>query len=364
MPVRANRRLEQLGCQLCCVAPTGEHPPHTSHFPLPAGFPAAAGARAPRPPLLTAAHREQWAEDGYLVVRGCVDPATVGAVAADMWGFLDMDPADPATWYRYKEGMLRVHGVEGSGENTMLNMWQTQGMWNARQHPAVHQAFSELWGTEELRVSIDTADMKPPAKPELPGWGGPLRCARTQCVCNLVVIMTVCTLIAAGMYRLHIDLSPDFMAAGSDTFAMGPGSAAAAAGQPRWNTARCAQGEIFCGPMAAEGGGLRILPGFHRRWAEWVEAHPGVDISEWLSPEKAGAQTDVQNAVAFGLRSELPGVLLPAEANLASGKWGQLVDVEGGPGDLVIWNSWLPHGNGVNRSAEPRLVQVNTHNSL
>ena len=53
----------------------------------------------------------------------------------------------------------------------MLNMWQTQGQWNNRQHPRVYKAFVELWGTHKLWCSIDCADCKPPADLAVPGRG-------------------------------------------------------------------------------------------------------------------------------------------------------------------------------------------------
>ena len=228
--------------------------------------------------------KAQWNRDGFLVVRQCVDQPTVDAVVSEIWSFLHMDPADDATWYAYEPGMTRVPGAEATGENTMLNMWETQGMWDVRQHPRVYQAFRELWGTPRLSVSIDTADMKPPRRADLEGWGAPL--------------------------RLHIDLDDAFLSAGP----LAPARVSEDDGRPLWNRARCAQGVLQLAETTADGGGFRCLAGFNRRWDEWQRRFPGKNPNEWLAPEVI-------------------------EENLSSGEWGKIIDVSGGPGDLIIWVS-------------------------
>ena len=177
-------------------------------------------------------------------------------------------------------------------------------MWDVRQHPRVYQAFRELWGTPRLTVSIDTADMKPPRRADLEGWGAPL--------------------------RLHMDLDDAFLAAGP----LAPPRVSEDGGGALWNRARCAQGVLQLAETTADGGGFRCLPGFHRRaqppaplphlwplaegrrsragWEEWQCRFPGQNPNEWLAPEVI-------------------------EENLASGEWGEILDVGGGPGDLIIW---------------------------
>ena len=52
----------------------------------------------------------------------------------------------------------------------MVEIYQHQVLRNNRQYPKVHQAFSEIWGTEELWVSLDRANMKPSAWADKPDW--------------------------------------------------------------------------------------------------------------------------------------------------------------------------------------------------
>lgn len=148
-------------------------------------------------------------------------------------------------------------------------------------------------------MSIDTGDMKPPMRTDttLPVWGTPL-----------------------GM---HIDLA-------SPQLAQGP-FAPPRDERPPWNRSRCAQGVVYLGPTPANGGGTRILSGFHHKWDRWLEQTGEGDIAAamgaWLS------------------------------AGDLSGDWGEVLPIEGDAGDLVIWDSFLPHGNGSNTSDGARLCE-------
>ncbi len=78
---------------------------------------------------------------------------------------------------------------------------------------------------------------------------------------------------------------------------------------------------------AAGEGGFQCVPGVHRWISEWAQGRGDEEIRDQ--------------------RLEL----LHADA------MGQAVEVEAKAGDLIIWNSALPHGNSRNRSNKPRLAQ-------
>jgi hypothetical protein len=147
--------------------------------PLPALRPAAATTEAaPQDddgPVITAENWRSWEEDGYMIIRNIVPPENCDAVQRDMLELLGWDLDDPSTWYTYPGGAMRggrgSDDPSGAGGGTMLNMWQTQSQWDNRQHPRIYKAFCEIWGTDKLWTSIDTADCKPPARDDLPGWG-------------------------------------------------------------------------------------------------------------------------------------------------------------------------------------------------
>ena len=58
-----------------------------------------------------------WAENGYVILHNAVPPQNLQAVMDDVWDFLEMDPNDPASWYKQqqvKEGERPPHGPGGT----------------------------------------------------------------------------------------------------------------------------------------------------------------------------------------------------------------------------------------------------------
>lgn len=110
-------------------------------------------------PVFTAEDHAFFETNGYVIARDVVPAENLRATVAMIWEFLGMDPSDPSDWYRPP---LSPGG--------MLEVYQHQALWNNRQAPRVHQAFSELFGTEKLWVSFDRVNMKPPRHPDHPDY--------------------------------------------------------------------------------------------------------------------------------------------------------------------------------------------------
>ncbi len=110
-----------------------------------------------------------------------------------------------------------------------------------------------------------------------------------------------------GALGLHCDLPPEFLR----------GAAA--------RRDRRIQGQVYLADTTDRGGGFRCIPGFMPpHFDEWIATQPegeGIDFN------KVPEQTD------FAVES------IAAEA-----------------GDMVVWNSYLPHGNGDNHEASCRLT--------
>jgi hypothetical protein len=85
------------------------------------------------------------------------------------------------------------------------------------------------------------------------------------------------------------------------------------------------QGVLALADTPHDAGGFRCVPGFHRELREWVPRQRG-DKADW-KPDA----------------SRLEAVPIPCRA-----------------GDLIIWTTLLPHGNGRNTSDVPRLAQYIT----
>lgn len=165
-------------------------------------------------PVLTDADLTFWNANGYVVIHDAVPPENLRAVVDEVWAFLGMDRDDPDDWYREP---MRVGG--------MVEMYQTQGLWNNRQHPKVHQAFSQIWGTERLWVSLDRANCKPPSRPDKPDWDHD------------------------GMIHWDLDTSRRPI-----TFRV--------------------QGVLYLEDTTEDQGTFQCVPGFHRRFEDWVRTQP------------------------------------------------------------------------------------------
>jgi len=100
---------------------------------------------------------------GYVVLANAVPTENLDRVRDETWAFLGeqygMLEHDQESWYQ-------THGEPGNSHTGMVQMYQSQGQWNNRMHPAVHRAFADLWGTEALWTSFDMTHLKPPYRDE------------------------------------------------------------------------------------------------------------------------------------------------------------------------------------------------------
>lgn len=193
--------------------------------------------------------------DGFAVCEEVVTPEQVDALLAlarELWG---LDLADPATW------------DTGPGNGTPA-VWGHQAQWDVRQHPPLHEAFAEVYGTPELWVSQDRLAVKAPG---------------------------------AGGLPVHWDVHP---------------------AEDRGH--RMLQGVLYLTDTAADQGPFCCVPALYRDRLGWLERHP--DGPTW----------DID----------------------CEGR--EVVPVPGRAGDLVLFDSRLPHGNAANTSGRPRVVQYVT----
>ena len=165
-----------------------------------------------------------WNENGYVVVHNAVPQANLDATVDAIWEFLEIDCDNPEDWYRYKPytHANKCSPISAAG---MVEIYQHQALWDNRQYPKVHQAFSEIWGTEELWVSLDRANMKPPARADKPDWQ------------------------SRGMIHWDTDTSVEKVPFG-------------------------VQGVLYLTDTAEDQGGFQCVEGFHRLFDEWVKTQP------------------------------------------------------------------------------------------
>lgn len=103
-----------------------------------------------------------WKHNGYLVIKDAVPKAQVEKLANLLWEFEEKDPDDPETWYTPPRAEMKMKELNNTG---MVEIYNHQYLWDNRQTPKIHQAFSDIWGTEKLWVTIDRANLNFPARP-------------------------------------------------------------------------------------------------------------------------------------------------------------------------------------------------------
>jgi len=204
-------------------------------------------------------YRQHFEQHGWARIAGAVPRALCDALVAALERELGVPVRDPARWSRY-----------GGPTPELVPLWGHQAQWDIRQHPALHGIWSELWGTEALRVTLDSCRFTPPWQP---GHAEPL--------------------------ELHWDHDPHDPAL------------------------EFIPGVLALTDTAADQGGFRCVPALYRDRAAWPTApFRDEDGDSWLA--EAGGR--------------------------------EVVHVAAEAGDLVVWDSRMPHGNSKNVSARPRIA--------
>ena len=109
--------------------------------------------------VLSEENWQHWKSKGYVVISNAVPENQVDQTVATLWEFQEMDPEDPATWYRNPANPMEMTELIGSG---MVEIYNHQDLWINRQYPRVYDAFVDVWGTTKLWVTIDRANINPP----------------------------------------------------------------------------------------------------------------------------------------------------------------------------------------------------------
>jgi ectoine hydroxylase-related dioxygenase (phytanoyl-CoA dioxygenase family) len=112
--------------------------------------------------ILTAEDWAFWQYNGYIVIKKAVPRAQAAATAAFLWEFEEKNPNDQGTWYTPPRAEMQMKELAGTG---MVEVYNTQHLWNNRQAQRVYDAFVDIWGTEKLWVTIDRANLNFPIRP-------------------------------------------------------------------------------------------------------------------------------------------------------------------------------------------------------
>ncbi|QEM08444.1 phytanoyl-CoA dioxygenase family protein [Mucilaginibacter rubeus] len=112
--------------------------------------------------VLSEADWQFWIENGYVIIKNAVPKEQVEKLANYLWQYEDKDANDITTWYKKPNAQMQMSELNNTG---MVEIYNQQFMWDNRQYPKVHAAFTDIWGTEKLWVTIDRANLNFPLRP-------------------------------------------------------------------------------------------------------------------------------------------------------------------------------------------------------
>jgi Phytanoyl-CoA dioxygenase (PhyH) len=168
-------------------------------------------ANSPIEDALTPEDLAFWDEHGYVVLHDAASRDACRAAERVIWDFIGMDPDDPDSWY----GGAFEQGI-------MVPLVHHPALDANRRAQRIHCAFAQLWGSDDLAMTIDRCGFNPP---EREGW------------------------------RFH-------------------------ASGLHWDTSLArpiplaTQGVLYLTDTPAEQGAFRCVPGFHRRIDGWLDSLP------------------------------------------------------------------------------------------
>ena len=110
-------------------------------------------------PVLTPDDFAFWDENGYVIVHDAVpEESRVGAEKA-IWDAIGADPENQVTWYGGPQG----HSI-------MVPLVHHWAFHANRRSLRLRKAFSQIWGRDDIWITVDRGGFNPPA---LPGWPFP-----------------------------------------------------------------------------------------------------------------------------------------------------------------------------------------------
>jgi hypothetical protein len=95
------------------------------------------------------------------VIQNAISKEQASQTADFLWEFEEKDPNDSSTWYTAPRAEMQMKELAGTG---MVEVYNHQTLWSNRQTQKIYEAFSDVWGTQKLWVTIDRANLNFPIK--------------------------------------------------------------------------------------------------------------------------------------------------------------------------------------------------------
>lgn len=167
---------------------------------------------------LSADELAHWDEHGYVILRNAIDAEAARSAELAVYDHLGMDRDDAQTWYR-----------QSLGHSIWVPLLRHPVLAANRRSPRIHKAHAQLWGREDLWVTIDQVGFNPPERDRWQFPGPHLHWDSTLAEPH------------------HLEL----------------------------------QGILYLADVTEEQGAFSCVPGFHRRLKPWLAGIPaGVSIND------------------------------------------------------------------------------------
>ncbi|WKN32268.1 phytanoyl-CoA dioxygenase family protein [Porifericola rhodea] len=112
--------------------------------------------------VLTEEDWQFWVDNGYIVIKNAIPREQALKTADFLWEFEEKDKDQPESWYTSPRAEIQMKELAGTG---MVEVYNTQALWDNRQTQKIYDAFVDVWGTEKLWVTIDRANLNFPIRP-------------------------------------------------------------------------------------------------------------------------------------------------------------------------------------------------------
>ena len=112
--------------------------------------------------VLSEADWNFWITNGYIVIKKAVPVEQAAATGNFLWEFEEKNPGNPDTWYAPPRAEMKMKELTNTG---MVEVYNHQHLWNNRMTRRVYDAFRDIWGIDELWVTIDRANLNFPIRP-------------------------------------------------------------------------------------------------------------------------------------------------------------------------------------------------------
>jgi ectoine hydroxylase-related dioxygenase (phytanoyl-CoA dioxygenase family) len=103
-----------------------------------------------------------WIENGYVIIKNAVAKEQVAKTAEFLWKYEDKDPNNLETWYTEPLSEMKMKELKNTG---MVEVYNNQLLWDNRSVQRIYDAFTDIWGTDKLWVTIDRANLNFPIRP-------------------------------------------------------------------------------------------------------------------------------------------------------------------------------------------------------